>query len=1655
MLTRTEADVHTASLAHEPRLLHEFFEQQVRVRPEHPAIECNGEVASYLQLDHLSDRIAMSLHRRGIRPGSLVALYSEKSLHLFAALLGVLKAGAGYVPVDPRFPIARIQSILTDADVKIVFSDGVLARDLAPHVSAEVLCLEAELVRNTEMAPPLAPVAITPHDPCYVIYTSGSTGHPKGVVIEHRNAVNFVRSLRSVYGLAEGDRVYQGFSIAFDASVEEIWGALSLGGTLVVPSGETARSTFDAAEFINVNKVTFFSTVPSFLAVLPAELPTVKLLVLGGEACPPELVYRWATPGRRMLNTYGPTEATVVATAAECVPGKPVTIGDPLPGYETYVLDEQLRPVKPGECGELYIGGAGVARGYMNRPELTAERFISNPFAANKLAPDRLYRTFDLVRRSESGGLQFIGRADGQIKIRGFRIELSEIEAVLMEHPAVRAAAVNMVEFGPQKELAAYVVLELHIDDLDRDSVVELLRNRVPDYMVPRYLDILKELPSMTSGKVDRNLLPAPRTILGTANRNVVLAVTELEQAVVAALEKELRVSPVSVEADFFLDLHGHSLNAARVVTELRATLNTVHVSVRDLYAHRTARQLGRHLESLGIGSDSTTTSPRAAPNPEAASNPRTQLTWFRYPCAILQLLGVFAFYGVVSAPLVLAVVLVIKVCNGEEALGTALDVVTTASFLIWPSWLVLSVALKWIVIGRYKPGRYRVWGAYYFRWWLVNRFQSLSWSEMFVGTPLMSLYYRAMGAKIGKNCTIGTPICTAFDLISIGDSTSIGSDTHILGYRIEDGWLILGNVTVGSECFVGTHCCLGLNTTMGDRARLGDMSHLPDDAAMGPGEGMRGSPAEPDDLDLEHLDLEQLQGGVGGRRGSAFLFGLIHLGLIYAMGYLLILSLLPAVALIGAGLYLGGPGLGAAAAFVAAPVSTIWYLVLVLAVKWVAIGRIVPGVYRLHSIDYLRYWFLNYLLNNTRHMALALYATLFLPKFLKLLGAKIGRGVEISTAMHIMPDLLEIGDGSFLADACIVGGHKTYLGHIELCSNTIGKRSFVGNSALVPAGVDVGDNSLIGVMSTPPAGVMRTADGTRWLGSPGFELPNTQHVDCFSSKLTFEPGYGLVFARIAMEAVRLFLPGFVTAANFVVFCMAITVAYQHAPLWGVAVSAPAMAFMLSYFSIFVVALVKVVLVDRFEPTVKPLWCSFVWLNEVVNGLYESIAATAMAPLMGTPFISTCLRMMGCRIGKWVFLETTLFSEFDLVEIGDYASLNLGSTIQTYLFEDRVMKADQLRIGECCSIGNMAVVLYGTEMKRGSSLGALSVLMKGEVVPAFSRWIGIPTRPVEVASSITVSPVTTAPASDRSTLSRGARPTSRRLVVRKELLNSSSDQAGRYRRRFYGAYLQDRRRGAQPRTRRKGLLYSASVVVAFCVIFAGATYYLPMRPIGSVVLQPPKNPDPEMIAVQESGRSTAGRAMAPDIEPYRQNPSPPSLDIGQMALAARLADDLPEAFQATRSTVMPPATPLEQGPSGDGPLDVAAANKKVDPTDETRLPVRAIEMRQVRVWTRSRDDSGGGTQSFAMTVFTVEHEDTDAGLTTGRVPIGVADADRKARTADPDDVSRSQAQNLGTRPAARRDQRMRTPFQGTEGKDADRGRLRIGPTPMVPVLMMR
>ena len=463
--------------------LHTLFELQKAIRPDHPAIVFGDIELSYEDLDRQSDHLAHFLHANGVGRHSFVGVYMGRSHLPFVAILAALKVGAGYVPIDPAYPMDRVKWIAEDAQIDLLLVDSTTAAvgksiDVCPLFDLEEIAATIAI----EYVDAWSPVAATSQssDVCYVIYTSGSTGRPKGVVIEHRNAIAYVRSASRAYGITPDDRIYQGFSLAFDASVEETWMALANGATLVIASSEQARCPESAARLIRDRHVTVFSTVPTFLAMIDDSLASVRTLILGGEICPAKLVERFGA-GRRMFNTYGPTEATVVSTISECHAGETVPIGKPLAGYTVAVVDEHLLPVKTGEIGELLIGGAGVARGYIARPELTAERFI------NHHGLGRCYRSGDLVRADESGNLIFVGRADGQVKVRGFRVELAEIESVLLEQPGIKAAAVAVHDPFGACQLAAFVVPAAKHDSLDRDAIAPRCGSAWPNTWCRRF----------------------------------------------------------------------------------------------------------------------------------------------------------------------------------------------------------------------------------------------------------------------------------------------------------------------------------------------------------------------------------------------------------------------------------------------------------------------------------------------------------------------------------------------------------------------------------------------------------------------------------------------------------------------------------------------------------------------------------------------------------------------------------------------------------------------------------------------------------------------------------------------------------------------------------------------------------------------------------------------------------------------------------------------------------------------------------------------------------------------------------------------------------------------------------------------------------------
>src|SRR4051812_4793158 len=426
----------------------------------HEAVITEGAAYSFRDLDNRANQVARFLIEQGIKAGDRVALMFDKGIHTYVALLAVLKVNAAYVPLDASFPNERIGFILKDAGVSAIVTMSTFRDKLAGFAATQIFLDAAERMIAEKPSARLAAHEVMPpkDELVYVIYTSGTTGTPKGVAIEHASICNFVRVAAEVYGMRQGDRVYQGMTIAFDFSVEELWVPLIAGATLVPGKPGASLVGDDLADFLRQRKVTGLCCVPTLLATIEQDLPDLRILLVSGEACPHNLMVRWHRPGRTILNAYGPTEATVTATLTELHPEKPVTIGGPLPTYSIVILDPHKdEALSPGEMGEIGIAGIGLAAGYLNRDDLTQKKFIPDFLQIPNNPSGRIYRTGDLGRINEHDEVEFHGRIDTQVKIRGYRIELGEIEAVLLEVPQIGQAVVHTYEPEPGAvELVAY-----------------------------------------------------------------------------------------------------------------------------------------------------------------------------------------------------------------------------------------------------------------------------------------------------------------------------------------------------------------------------------------------------------------------------------------------------------------------------------------------------------------------------------------------------------------------------------------------------------------------------------------------------------------------------------------------------------------------------------------------------------------------------------------------------------------------------------------------------------------------------------------------------------------------------------------------------------------------------------------------------------------------------------------------------------------------------------------------------------------------------------------------------------------------------------------------------------------------------------------------
>ena len=581
---------------------HQLFEQQVEQTPDAIALVFEDEQLTYRELNHRSNQLAHHLQKLGIEPDVLVGICLERSVEMMVGLLGILKAGGAYVPLDPTYPQERLNFMLEDSQVSILLTHSVLAplfnrsdrRSFSEDFSEDeegwgdrttcrghqhqssVICLdkEANAIKQESQENPAN--CVTADHLAYVIYTSGSTGKPKGVLIEHRGLSNLCQAQIQVFNLQPGSRILQFASLSFDASIFEIVLALATGSTLYLAQKESLLPGQNLIHLLREQAITHATLPPSVLAVLPAsQLPALQTIISAGEACSMDIVKCWAS-SRKFFNAYGPTEATVWSTVAELTDNseKP-SIGRPITNTQVYILDSHLQPVPIGIPGELYIGGEGVARGYLNQSELTTAAFIANPFVDSQLSSrERLYKTGDLARYQPDGKIEFLGRMDAQVKIRGFRIELGEIEARLKQHPAVKEAVVMAKEdCSAHKRLVAYIGLDKEesttIEAADVATVLRcFLKANLPDYMIPSAFFILDNLPLLPNGKIDRHTLKELNTDKTELAENYVAPRTPIEEAIAKIWEKLLNDEPVGIQDNFF-ELGGDSLLAVRLMAQI------------------------------------------------------------------------------------------------------------------------------------------------------------------------------------------------------------------------------------------------------------------------------------------------------------------------------------------------------------------------------------------------------------------------------------------------------------------------------------------------------------------------------------------------------------------------------------------------------------------------------------------------------------------------------------------------------------------------------------------------------------------------------------------------------------------------------------------------------------------------------------------------------------------------------------------------------------------------------------------------------------------------------------------------------------------------------------------------------------------------------
>ncbi|MET0297143.1 MAG: Pls/PosA family non-ribosomal peptide synthetase [Microbacterium sp.] len=1278
-----------------PRTLIDILRETAARHPESSAIEDAAGALSYRELLARVWRTAGCLHEHGVVRGDRVGVRMPSGdRELYIAILGILAAGAAYVPVDADDPQERADLVFGEARVRGVI--GARGEFVAAGETPSAGLFDGDDPHPSSSATPIvAPPTVD--DDAWIIFTSGSTGVPKGVAVSHRSAAAFVDAEARLFlqdaPLGPGDRVLAGLSVAFDASCEEMWLAWRHGACLVPAPRALVRSGEDLGPWLVGHGITVVSTVPTLATLWPPDaIENIRLLIFGGEALPPELSARLVGDEREVWNTYGPTEATVVACAARMDGTSPVRIGLPLDGWALAVVDAAGRRVADGGIGELIIGGVGLAR-YLD-PVKDAEKYA--PFPA--LGWDRAYRSGDLVR-ADPEGLVFQGRADDQVKIGGRRIELGEVEAALQALSAVSAATVVVQKTDAGVSLlVGYVV---PTEGFDRQTARAELAETLPAPLIPM-LAIVDDLPVRTSGKVDKAALPWPLESADAGDSSLTGTAAWLAEQWAAVLGTR----PSDEAADFF-ELGGGSLAAAQLVSRIR--VRAPEFTMADVYDLPRLRKMADAVDAEASEEEPSRSFTRSNPTPRI-------MQWVQTVASV----PLFILSGARWIVWLLVASTLLQLAPGFDFLPEAPWWILVPGLVVFATpfgRMALTAGIARLLLAGVTPGDHPRGGGVHLRLWLAEQVSHQVDPVGLAGAPWVVYYARALGAKIGAGVDLhALPPVTG--MLQVGSGAAIEPEVDLTGYWIDGDTVRIGGIRIGAGATIGARSTLAPGTKIGRNAEI-----APGSAVFGrvrAGQRWAGSPA----VRVGGTSSPLAPAAPPTRRRWLLAYGASSAGL----------GLLPLAAFAIGGLVLAQGMRGADSIAAAIPgallmivpatltVGVVFAASVVLLVRLLSIG-LVEGVHPVHGRVAWQAWTTERLLDSSRTILFPLYSSLFTPLWLKMLGATVGRDVEASTVL-LIPSMTTIDDGAFLADDTMVATYELSGGWMRLAQARIGTRAFLGNSGMAAAGHRVPKDGLVAVLSVAPA---KSKPGSSWLGSPAVRLRRV--VNDSDLERTYKPRPGLRVARTLWEICRI-LPVVVTCALGLAVLLTLAAIVEVWGLGAAIVLSGAVLIVAGAVAAAITTVAKWAFVGVIRPGEHPLWSSFVWRTEVSDTFTEMLAAPWFAnAAAGTPALAVWLRSLGAKIGRGVWTDSYWLPEPDLVTLGDGATVNRGCVVQTHLFHDRVMSIDTVTLEPGATLGPHSVVLPAATIGADATVGPASLVMRGETVPIGSRWSGNPIGP--------------------------------------------------------------------------------------------------------------------------------------------------------------------------------------------------------------------------------------------------------------------------------------------------------------------------------------